>query len=65
MELVSSFVGHHPILFSGLGVVVILLILNEMSGALTGEKRLTPLEAVRLINDRGALILDVRSSADY
>ena len=46
-------------------VVAVLLIVNEMSGAITGEKRLSPLEAVRLINDRAALVLDVRTTADY
>jgi len=53
------------VLFSALAVVAILLILNELSGALTGERRLSPLEAVRLINDRNALVVDVRTPADF
>ena len=57
--------GQHPVLFSALGAVAVLLILNEMSGLVTGEKRLSPLEAVRLINDRHALVLDVRPHADF
>lgn len=36
-----------------------------MSGIVTGEKRLSPSDAVRLINDRHALVLDVRTPADY
>lgn len=36
-----------------------------MSGVVTGEKRLGPLEAVRLINDRNALVLDVRPPGDF
>lgn len=65
MDQLLQFIGLHPVLFSGLGGVAVLLILNEMSGAITGEKRLSPLEAVRLINDRAALVLDVRTAADY
>lgn len=65
MEQLLQFVGQHPVLFSALGAVAVLLILNEMSGIVTGEKRLSPLEAVRLINDRHALVLDVRPVADF
>lgn len=65
MDQLLQFMGQHPVLFSALGAVLVLLILNEMSGFVTGEKRVTPLEAVRLINDRHALVLDVRPPADY
>lgn len=65
MDQISQFLVQHPILFSALGLVAVLLIVNEMSGAITGEKRLSPLEVVRLINDRAALVLDVRTPADY
>jgi rhodanese-related sulfurtransferase len=65
MAQLLEFIGQHPVLFSALGAAVILLILNEMSHLVTGEKRLTPPEAVRLINDRHALVLDVRPPADF
>ena len=65
MDQILQFLGQHPVLFSALGVVAVLLILNEMSGLVTGEKRLSPQEAVRLINDRHALVLDVRPPADF
>ena len=52
-------------LASALGAVAVLLILNEMSGVVTGEKRLSPPEVVRLINDAQALIVDVRAPGDY
>lgn len=65
MDPLLNFVSLHPVLMSALGVVLVLLILNEMSGVITGEKRLSPMEAVRLINDRTALVLDVRAVADY
>ncbi len=65
MDPILQFISLHPVLFSALAAVAVLLIVNEMSGAITGEKRLSPLEAVRLINDRAALVLDVRTVADY
>lgn len=65
MDQLLQFVALHPVLFSALGGSVVLLILNEMSGLVTGEKRLSPLEAVRLINDRQALVVDVRAPADF
>jgi rhodanese-related sulfurtransferase len=65
MDQLLEFVGNHPVLFSALGGTVVLLILNEMSHVVTGEKRVTPQEAVRLINDRHALVLDVRTPGDF
>lgn len=65
MDQFLQFVGAHPVLFAALGVAVVLLILNEMSHLVTGEKRLSPQEAVRLINDRHALVLDVRPAGDF
>jgi rhodanese-related sulfurtransferase len=65
MDQLLQFVALHPVLFSALGVAVVLLILNEMSGVVTGEKRLSPLDAVRLINDRQALVVDVRAPSDF
>jgi rhodanese-related sulfurtransferase len=65
MDQLLQFVALHPVLFSALGVASVLLILNEMSGVVTGEKRLSPLDAVRLINDRHALVVDVRAPADF
>lgn len=60
-----QFVGNHPFLFSALGLALLLLIANEVYGQLRGEKRLRAGEAVRLINDRDAAIIDVRSPGDF
>ena len=65
MDPLSQFVVLHPVLMSALGLVLVLLILNELSGAITGEKRLSPTAAVRLINDRSAMVVDVRAPADF
>lgn len=60
-----EFFGNHPGLFIALGVLLALFVANEVHGALTGGKRLSAPEAVRLINDRDPIILDVRTPADY
>lgn len=65
MQPYLDFVVAHPILFAALAGVVALIIANEVHGNLTGGKRLSIPEAVRLINDREPLILDVRTSADF
>ena len=41
------------------------MVANEVWTNLRGEKRLSPAEAVRLINDQNAVLLDVRSPADF
>lgn len=64
IQLVEFF-QNHPGLFIALGVVVLLLVANEAHGAITGGKRLSAMQAVRLINDRDPVILDVRTPADY
>lgn len=65
MQQYLDFAIAHPILFAALAVVVVLIIANEVHGNLTGGKRLSVTEAVRLINDREPLIVDVRTVADY
>jgi len=59
------FVHHHPLLFAAFGVVVVLLALNELVYMLRGGKTIGPVEAVRLINDKDAVVLDVRSESEY
>lgn len=65
MDQLIEFFGNHPGLFAALGVVVLLLIVNEVHGNITGGKRLTVSDAVRLINDRDPVVLDVRTLADF
>ncbi|MFA5941865.1 MAG: rhodanese-like domain-containing protein [Sinimarinibacterium sp.] len=60
-----EFFGNHVGLFVALGVVALVMIANEVHGALTGGKRLSVPEAIRLINDRDPIILDVRTPADF
>ncbi|MGH8446154.1 MAG: rhodanese-like domain-containing protein [Solimonas sp.] len=60
-----EFFNAHVWLFVAFGVVLAALIANEVHGNLTGGKRLSPPEAVRLINDRDPLIVDVRPPSDF
>lgn len=65
MEELLAFVARHPLLFSAVGLVALLIVANELHGTLRGGRRLTPVEAVRLSNDRDARFLDVRTPADF
>lgn len=65
LQQLLEFFGNHTILFVGLGVSVALLIANEVHGAVTGGKKLSATEVVRMINDREPLIVDLRPVADY
>jgi rhodanese-related sulfurtransferase len=65
MPQLLEFFHNHPLLFAAVAVVLVLLIVNEVVGSLAGEKRLGTTDAVRLINDRDALIVDLRPAADF
>ncbi len=65
MEQILEFLGNHMLLSAAVVVVLLLLIGNELLRLITGEKRLTPTDAVRIINDQDAIVLDVRSLSDY
>lgn len=60
-----SFFHAHTGLFIALALVSLALIANEVHGAITGGRKLGPMEAVRLINDRDPVVVDVRAAADY
>jgi len=65
IDQLLPFVQAHPLLFIALALASTAMIANEVHGTLTGGKRLGALEAVRLINDRDALIVDVRPNTDF
>jgi rhodanese-related sulfurtransferase len=65
MSQLIEFAQHHTLLFAAFGAVLLLFIANEVHGALTGGVRLSPPDAVRLINDRDALVVDLRPVAEY
>ncbi|HUP91432.1 MAG TPA: rhodanese-like domain-containing protein [Solimonas sp.] len=65
MDQFIEFFTRHTGLFVAFGGVMLLFVANEVHGNLTGGKRLSVGEAVRLINDRDPVILDVRPTTDF
>ncbi len=65
MQQFIEFFGNHVALFAAFGTVLMMVIANEVHGNVTGGKRMGPLEAVRLINDREPVIIDLRPVADF
>lgn len=60
-----QFASAHPLLMAVLTASLLAIIANEVHGNLTGGKKLSPPEVVRLINDRDARVIDVRPVADF
>ena len=65
MQQFSEFLANHPILFAALVLVIVAIAVNEFLLIRRGGKRIPPSEAVRLINDRDARIIDLRAAADF
>jgi rhodanese-related sulfurtransferase len=59
-----EFVQQQFLLFIALGVISLMLIYSYVGDRFLGYKQVSPEEATRLYN-RGALMLDVRSDAEY
>jgi rhodanese-related sulfurtransferase len=60
-----QFAAAHPVLMTVLAVSFLAIVVNEVHGSLTSGRKLSPPEAVRLINDREAQVIDVRPAADF
>ena len=60
-----EFAGNHPLLVGALVLVIILLVMNEFKRKLLGFKPVGANEAVRLINQEDALVLDVREDKEF
>ncbi len=60
-----EFIGNHPLLFTALIVLILMLLMNESRRKLLGFKEVKPAEAVALINSEDALMLDVRGEGDF
>ena len=65
MPQLLEFFHNHSLLFAAAGVVLVLLIVNEMTATMLGDVRINATDAVRLINDRDAVIVDLRPAADF
>jgi len=65
MDQYLQFANAHPVLMGVLLLSLLAIIANEVHGSLTGGKTLSAPEAVRLINDREARVVDIRPVADF
>jgi Rhodanese-related sulfurtransferase len=65
MPQLTEFVLHHIPLFAAFGFVLLLLAANELHGMRSAGPRVNAVDAVRLINDRNALVVDVRPAGDF
>ena len=62
MEQIIEFVGNNPLLVGLLVVLVIALVITELT---KGGQTVSTSLATQLINQKGALVLDVREKADF
>lgn len=60
-----TFFHAHLALFAAFAAVLVLLVANELHGNIAGGRKLAPLDAVRLINDREPVVIDVRPATDF
>ena len=65
MQDLIAFVQNHVGLIAALATALLALAANEVHGNLRSGKKLSPGEAVRMINDHDALVLDVRPATDF
>jgi rhodanese-related sulfurtransferase len=64
-DLLSQFIGNHPLLSLAFFGISVALIGNELSRFTRGYKSISPAELTRLINREDALVVDVSPLNDY
>ncbi|MBI5450291.1 MAG: rhodanese-like domain-containing protein [Gammaproteobacteria bacterium] len=65
MKELGIFLLNHWLLFLALVIVLTLIVMNTARFSLLGFKELQPADAVRLMNDRDVLVLDVREQDEF
>ncbi len=60
-----AFAGRHPYLSLALVGLTVALIYNEITGQLSGVRRIGPAQLTALINRDNALVIDLRPAADF
>lgn len=63
-ELIA-FAGRHPYLSLALAGLTVAIVYNEIAGRLSGIRRIGPAELTAMINHGNALVVDVRSPAEF
>jgi len=64
MDRLLEYAARHPFLVGGTALLFLAAVAYEFSRARSGGESVGPLDAVRLLN-QGALMLDVRTRAEY
>lgn len=64
IQRLIEFVGHHPVLIAAFAAVLIFIVISEVRRK-SGSREIGAKDAVRLINDENALVLDIREPGDY
>lgn len=65
MERLLEFTANHPFLIALFVAILLLLLWNLFSDRLSGVTPLSPAELTRLLNHEDAILLDIRSKADF
>jgi rhodanese-related sulfurtransferase len=65
MEQFGEFVTNHLLLFGALVLVLVMLFANLAEGLNAAAREVSPQAAVLLMNRDGAVVVDVRSQADF
>jgi rhodanese-related sulfurtransferase len=65
MEHLTEFIGNHIFLWGALAAVLALLIKAEFEHQSGKANQLNPTNAIRVMNNEDALVLDVRESAEF
>lgn len=65
MEKLPEFISNHMILVSLFIAILAILIWNIFGTAVSGIEQISPAELTRLMNRENALVIDVRSQADF
>jgi len=60
-----EFAANHPLLIAALSLIIIILVMNEFKRKLLGFNEAGINDAVRLMNQDGALALDVREDKEF
>jgi len=60
-----EFAGNHAMLVGGFAAVILLLIWTEIGRHTRGYAELTPVEAVRMINQGDTSVVDISAAADF
>lgn len=65
MQQLIEFISSHGWLFTIFAIIVVLVIMNEVHGAVKGVKKCSAAIVTRLINQENAQLVDVRDKAEF